>query len=110
MFRTNADFRPNWRGFEPRPSSKLGKQGALDSARHPGATRDVGGEHCHGLATDPRLSCGGGAVGTQVVDSSDVPLELLEERDCEPSHSGPHNVDMFSTRSFHVGLNSSGFQ
>ena len=45
--------------------------------------------------TDPRLSCGGGAVGTQV-DSSAVPSELLDamERDCEPSHSGPHNADV----------------
>ena len=67
----------------------------MDSARHPGPTSrrrrralpwswdgDTESD------TDPILS----AVGTQV-DSSDVPSELLE-RDCEASHSGPHNADV----------------
>ena len=75
---------------------------ALDGARHPGPTSRRRRRRALPWSwdsdtesdTDPRPSCGG-AVGTQV-DSSDVPSELLDamERDCEASHSGPHNADV----------------
>ena len=99
---TNADFGvAELERLRTQAQFKLGRQGdwkenwTVPDTQVPPAD-DVGGEHCHGSVsdTDPRLSCGG-AVGTQV-DSSDVPSEFLDamERDCEASHSGPHNADV----------------
>ena len=102
---SNADFGvAELERLRTQAQFKLGRQGRKEhhwivpNTQVPPAG-DVGGEHCHGLGivesdTVPRQSCGG-AVGTQV-DSSDVPLKLLDavERDCEAFHPGPHNADV----------------